>query len=448
MYKYRRILICILILLNSCESPKEESTIEKQFNELYEKGLFNGSIIVKDSDDLIFSKGYGYANFELQIPFGTSTTMDTGSITKTLRAYAMLMLAKSRQIDLNSPVSNFLSEFPYKAITINHLLYQTSGLVSDDYVFDRAPKGLPLTNDIFLEFLIADHPDLEFTCGSQFQYNGFNHIILATLIEKISGLPYDQFIKEKIADPLEMKDWFLRPVRLDNWPKERTLGYKLNHKKRELFDSEDWEGFYGNCNLFFSAEDLVKWSESFYSKTVISDDKLSNALTMKSDLSNLNLLHWYNLGFQNEYHFTGDWKGFYAMVYFNTKRKRSIVYLTNTDMPYWLRPELVRKINDFIDNGRISDWEYPKPVEVNIEDISGTYMLENNQLLGLQNNDNELKIQIDKNSFSLFKLDSHIYYAPGIDLWLWFSKDDNQNLIIHCSSIYYLKKGKKITTNN
>lgn len=427
----------------SCKRNADATNLNQQIQQLHDKGLFNGAIIITEGNDVILSKGFGYANFEAQIPFETNTSMDTGSITKNFTALAMMLLVDSKEIDLDTPVSSFIQEFPYNNITILHLLEQTSGIVSDDYVFERVQQGVSITNNTFLDFLVKDIPPLEFTPGSQFMYNGFNHRLLALLIEIISKDSYENFIRVNIAEPIDLKNWFLRPASLKDLPSDRALGYSKTVDTLLAYDSEDFEGFYGDCNLFFSAEDLSKWSNSFLVNSLYPNGKLNEILSTKSRLSEFNILHWYKLTNQEKYHFTGDWKGFYAMVYFDLGKKRSIVYLTNTNIPDWLRPALVRNINYFLDNGRSPDWDYPKALELTNREIIGDYQLKKEQKIHIFEDESSLKINTNNKTVSLFKLSSNIYYAPGVDLWIWFTKDHKKSLKIYSSSVYELNEGVK-----
>lgn len=442
------IYFLVFLISISCQRNTTTISLEQQIQKLHEKGLFNGAIMVADGNSIVLSRGFGYANYELKVPFETNTSMDTGSITKTFTAFAIMILADSKEIDLNTPVYSFIQEFPYKSITIRHLLEQTSGIVSDDYVFERAQKGVPITNTTFLDFLVQDAPRLEFLPGSQFMYNGINHRLLAILIEIISEDSYEDFIRRNIAEPLGLKNWFLRPARLRDFPSNRAFGYSNTTDSLQAFGSDDFEAFYGDCNLFFSTEDLFKWSRSFIASSLYPADKLNQALGTKNALSEFNILHWYKLADQREYHFTGDWKGFYAMVYHDLEKNRSIVYLTNTNMPHWLRPALVRHINQFLNNGENPDWDNPLPLKLTNREIVGNYQLENEQIANVTEIDGLLKLNMNGKTVGLFKLDSNFYYAPGIDLWVWFTQEDNKNLIIHCSSIHELFKGTKTAANN
>lgn len=437
------IYFIIVLFAVSCQRNADTINLNQQLQQLHDKGLFNGAIIVTEGDDIVLSKGFGYANFEAQIPFETNTSMDTGSITKNFTALAMMLLADSKEIDLDTPVSSFIHQFPYSSITIRHLLEQTSGIVSDTYVFERVQPGVPITNHTFLDFLVKDVPPLEFTPGSQFSYNGFNYRLLAILIETISEDSYKDFIRVNIAEPLNLENWFLRPTRMKDLPSNRALGYSKTADSLVVSDSEDFEGFYGDCNLFFSAEDLSKWSKSFITSALYPNGQLNEGLSTKTESSEFNILHWYKLTNQEKYHFTGDWKGFYAMVYFDIHKKRSIVYLNNTNMPHWLRPALVRNINHFLDNGRFPDWDYPKALALTNQEVTGDYQLKKEQQIQIIEEEGSLKINTNHKTVGLFKLKSNLYYAPAMDLWVWFAKDDKKRLKIYTSSIYELNEGVK-----
>jgi hypothetical protein len=131
------------------------------------------------------------------------------------------------------------------------------------------------------------------------------------------------------------------------------------------------------------------------------------------------------------------------MVYYDLDKKRSIVYLTNTNLPHWLRPALVRNVNHFLDQGRLPDWDYPKVLALTNDDITGEYQIESQPSIHIIEEEGSLKINTDNKTVRLFKLKSNIYYSPGLDLWVWFSGGHKSGLKIHCSSIYELYEGVK-----
>ena len=377
------------------------------------------------------------------VPFETSTTMDAGSMAKTFTALSILMLEEENRLSLNDPVVDHITSFPYDEIKIKHLIGQTSGLVPEDFVFHQAEEGKVLTNDFFLQKLADSVPSLSFEPGSRVQYNGINHILLALIIENLSGASFDEFIRYHIAEPLEMNEWFLRPARLSDWSKDRTKGYKKIGDSLTISDSEDFEGFYGDCNLFFSAEDLLKWSQSFYSHTLIDKDQLNELLQSKDSISHFNALHWYALEDTNQFHFTGHWKGFYTMVYFDVNRKRSIIYLSNTSMDYWLRPQLVTTLVNILDDSD-EPLTKPNPVEPSIEYLNAKYHVERLGIIVLSKIGDHLKISIGSNSYHLYEVEEKYFYVPATDLWIWFTNTSEQGLMINCTNIYGSQIGRPL----
>jgi CubicO group peptidase (beta-lactamase class C family) len=222
MKKIQDIVILLSVIAGACNQQNGISQIDSLMNQLYEQGDFNGAVIISENNEQVYSKGFGYADFEKQIPFKTSTTMDAGSITKTFTALSIQMLEQENLLSLNDPVVDHISSFPYNDIKIKHLVNHTSGLVTEDFVLARSKPGIVLNNAFFLEALETSIPPLNFEPGSQFQYNGINYMLLAMIIENTSGNRFDEYIRGKIAEPLEINDWFLRPARLSDWTRDRT----------------------------------------------------------------------------------------------------------------------------------------------------------------------------------------------------------------------------------
>ncbi|WP_422858233.1 serine hydrolase domain-containing protein [Flagellimonas sp. S174] len=445
MKKLSPYLFFLLILfLSGCAQRDYASQIEELMDELYREGNFNGAVLVSDNNELVYSKGFGFANFEKSIPFETNTTLDAGSMTKTFTALSIHILEHENALSINDLVVDHIGSFPYNEITIEHLLSHTSGLVAEDFVFSQAEEGKVIDNAFFLKVITDSVPSLSSKPGSQFQYNGINYILLAMIIESVSGTSYDKFIKAKIAGPLQMKDWFLRPARLKDWPKDRTKGYKMVNDSMQVSDSEDFEGFYGDCNVFFSATDLLKWSQSFYKSTIIDKTQLNALLEKNNGLSGLNALHWYALEDKNQFHFTGHWKGFYSMVYSDTQRKRSIVYVSNTSIEYWLRPQLITQLVNIL-NDTPEQLTRPNPIVPSKKYINAaSYDVEKLGVIKLTEQDGQFRLAIGSNSFNMYEVEENYFYVPSIDLWIWFTDVSEEGLTINCTDIYGIKKGKPL----
>jgi len=162
-----------------------------------------------DTDSILYEMGYGLKNIKNAEHIDPFTTYHLYSVTKTFTALAVLQLAQAGKIELNKPVSFYLSVLPYnKQITIHQLLSHTSGI----------PNPLPLkwihladehqefNRDQFFEQVFTHHPKLDFEPGSNFKYSNLGYVILGKLIEKVSGKLYEDFVSKNILEKSGIKE--------------------------------------------------------------------------------------------------------------------------------------------------------------------------------------------------------------------------------------------------
>jgi CubicO group peptidase (beta-lactamase class C family) len=164
------------------------------------------SIAVVRGNDVIVSKGYGYADLAAKVPATADTIYDIASVTKLITAVAIMKLAQAGKLDLDADLASLLPEFPdaeqAKKITVQHLLSHTSGLA--DYVVAHTEYwlagGKPVDAAYVLDFL-AGRP-LEFEPGNQWSYSSTGFYLLGMIVERASGKPYGQYVRDEIAIPL------------------------------------------------------------------------------------------------------------------------------------------------------------------------------------------------------------------------------------------------------
>lgn len=168
---------------------------------------FMGSVLIARGNQVIFSKGYGFANLEWEVPNSAVTKFRLGSITKQFTAASMLLLEERGKLDLNDPVKKYMPDAPaaWDKITIFNLLTHTSGIPNftgfPDY---RKLEPFPAT----AEELVARFRDkpLDFEPGTKWSYSNSGYVLLTYLLEKITGASYEKFVRENIFAPLGMKD--------------------------------------------------------------------------------------------------------------------------------------------------------------------------------------------------------------------------------------------------
>jgi CubicO group peptidase (beta-lactamase class C family) len=259
--------------------------IDELMAQYHKNSQFNGTVLVVEGGKIIYKKGFGFANAEWEIPNTPDTRFRIGSITKQFTATLILQLVEQGKIKLDGKLTDYLTDYRKETgdrVTIHHLLNHTSGIPSY--------TGLPgffqeVSRDPYsVADFVKKHAsgDLEFEPGSKFVYNNSGYFLLGAIIEKVTGKPYDQVLKENILDPLGMKDTGYD--RHDAIIKKRASGYQRNPKGVVNAPYLDMSLPYAAGSLYSTVEDLYIWDQALYTDKLISAK--SKELMYKPGLQN------------------------------------------------------------------------------------------------------------------------------------------------------------------
>jgi len=441
--KLPTIFILLLFTLfcreSASQAPSCSSLIDQLLSDLYQKHFFNGAVVIGQKGKIIFRKGYGYANFQDSIPFTPYTRSDGGSNAKTLTAASILLLAEEGKLKLNDPVQAYLPNYPYRnTIVWNLITHSVGGLPDYDYFFEKAPDTAIVTTSLNLDILNKNKPDLNYSPGTNFYYDNVGFDLAALVVEKVTGESYFQFLKKRIFNPLKMDASFVRPARLADWKQSRTIGYRYQNDSLRLFDIADREGFYGGCNIWFTANDLYHWGESFYHNSILSDDlikKITSPVLINGMPSYVRLGAWYAGKTKSAFYYWGNVAGFYSWVYWDRNGQFTIAFMTNTAMPQWVRPLFTSALIDIMEGNEYLPIKEPQ-VDLldrnNLKQIVGTYNI--NKLgsveISIRNSKAILKLN-DGMEYQMHMVDGKTFYIPGFDPWISFSslkEDKFQNI--------------------
>jgi len=279
------IIATVLLFAASLASAQDHFTkIDTLLKQYYDYGLFNGSVLVSDRGK-IYEKGFGMANREWDIPNAPDTKFRLGSITKQFTATLILQLVEQGKIKLDGHITDYLPDYRKDTgdrVTIHQLLTHTSGIPS---YTERPDYPTEISRNTFLP---ADFVkkyasgDLEFEPGTKFSYDNGGYFILGAIVEKITGKPYEQVLKERIFDPLGMSDTGYD--HLETILPKRATGYGKNPTGFVNSSYVDMSVPYAAGSLYSTARDLYKWDRSLYTDKVLS--QASRDLMFKPNLSN------------------------------------------------------------------------------------------------------------------------------------------------------------------
>src|SRR6058998_2877497 len=165
------------------------------------------SVAVVKGNETIVTKGYGFADLELDVPTPPQATYEIGSITKQFTAAAILLLAEQGKLSLADEMTKFLPDYPMQGnhVTIRQLLNHTSGI--KEFTELRGYRDFQMLKRPREELVkVFSGRPFEFKPGEEQIYNNSAFFLLGLIIEQVSGKPYAQFIQEQLFDSVGMKD--------------------------------------------------------------------------------------------------------------------------------------------------------------------------------------------------------------------------------------------------
>ena len=282
---YAVTLLAILALQTSAFAQDKAAKIDQMIS-LYQKyGQFNGSALVADNGKVIYKKGVGLANMEWNIPNAPDTKFRLGSITKQFTATLILQLVEQGKIKLDGKLIDYLPDYRKDTgakVTIHNLLSHTSGIPSYTSLpgFFQDVSRNPFKVDDFIKKYASG--DLEFEPGTKFVYDNSGYFLLGAIIEKVTGKPYEQVLKENIFDPLGMKN-----SGYDHWGtiiSQRATGYSRSARGFQTAPYLDMSIPYAAGSLYSTVEDLYLWDQALYGEKILSAK--SKELIFKPNLNN------------------------------------------------------------------------------------------------------------------------------------------------------------------
>lgn len=291
-WQTRALVVCamILVALQSAAVarkvvPTKAAKIDKVMTLANKYRLFNGTVLVAENGKVIYRKGLGRANMEWNIPNTPETKFRLGSITKQFTATLTLQLVEQGKIKLEGKISDYLPDYRKdigEKVTVHQLLNHTSGIPSYTGMpgFFQDVSRDPYTVNDFVKKYTSN--DLEFEPGSRFSYNNSGYFLLGAIIEKVTGKTYEEVLKEKIFDPVGMRN-----TGYDHHSdiiEKRATGYQKSADSYMNAPYLDMSIPYAAGSMYSTVDDLYLWDQALYTDLVLSAH--SKELMFKPNLEN------------------------------------------------------------------------------------------------------------------------------------------------------------------
>ncbi len=273
----RRIAIAVL-LVGVCLAQDNSARMEQVVQSYVANKQFMGSVLVAQDGKVVFSKGYGFANLEWDVPNSPTAKFRLGSVTKQFTAACILLLEERGKLKIDDPVKKYMPDAPaaWDKVTIFNLLTHTSGIPSFTGFPDYASTEAIATTPEKLVARFRDKP-LEFQPGEKWNYSNSGYVLLGYLIEKISGQSYSQFVQDNIFTPLGMKDsgYDSNSAIIAH----RAAGYAPSDKGLINAGYIDMSIPLSAGALYSTTEDLLRWEQGLFGGQLLSVASLQKMTT-------------------------------------------------------------------------------------------------------------------------------------------------------------------------
>lgn len=234
--------------------------------------------VIQDGE-LIYARGYGMANLDLDVPISPASVFHVASVSKQFCAVAVALLAEEGKLSLDDDVRAYVPELPDfgQTITIRHFLNHTSGMRDQYGLFRLAgwrEDDVQLNDDV-IDFALR-HRRLNFPPGSEYAYCNTSYTLLALIVSRVSGQSFREFVQTRLLDPLGMTSSHFHDDhseivkgRASAYAPREEGGFKVNDSNVDAV---------GAICLYTTVEDLAKWVRNYRQHTV-AGEALDQAMT-------------------------------------------------------------------------------------------------------------------------------------------------------------------------
>ncbi|NIM48484.1 MAG: serine hydrolase [Gemmatimonadales bacterium] len=230
-------------------------------------------IAVLHEGNIAYARGWGMANIETGVPFSPDTPSDAASLTKQFTATAILMLYEQELFTLETPIRSLLPELPdaWADVTVHHLLTHQSGIPNYTDITGDDPAAIDgLTNQAALDLVLAN-PALDFPAGTSTSYSNTGYLLLAMLVERLSGASFGEYLRTNIFDPLGMSSTFVNDGSTPH-PPNAARPYDAENRLYEYTLHT-----YGAGGIYTTLNDYAKWDRALYTADLLPQSTLELA---------------------------------------------------------------------------------------------------------------------------------------------------------------------------
>eukprot|EP01080_Neovahlkampfia_damariscottae_P001405 gene1405-12025_t len=260
--------------------------VDKLFEQYNKEGSAGCTVSVIKDGKFVYQNAFGLADIRNNFKNQKDSKFLIGSTTKQFTALSIGILEMEGKLKTTDPVAKYIPELKFKNITILNIIQHTSGL--RDYLNLLLLKGkaplFDLSRDEAFE-LIVNQQTLAFRTGTKWDYSNSGYVLMEYIIERVSKLPFNQFVKKNVLDPLNMKDTILSNNMNQIVPKG-SYGYTVNPDGSLSYAPLVSNAILGAGGIQMTHADFLKYDRNFYDNKLSGGARLIDLITTVGQFAN------------------------------------------------------------------------------------------------------------------------------------------------------------------
>lgn len=264
------------------QAPTEAGALQTIADAVIRQSGFEGVVMITQNGEVLAQSAVGSTNREPNAPVTPDTRFCVASVSKQFAATAIMLLQEQGLLSTSDTIDAYFPDFVYGgSITIQNLLSMRSGLFTGDGIVPNsgeAPSMVPEEYGFSYDNTMEENRQaalawlfeqpLNFEPGTRYEYSNSNYFLLAQIVEQVAGMPYEDFVRQRIFEPLGMsRSGFIHEL----WHEDDVA-------LPPAADSENFEApiasgvLQGAADLVTTAGDIDKWLTALRQKTLLSEE--------------------------------------------------------------------------------------------------------------------------------------------------------------------------------
>jgi CubicO group peptidase (beta-lactamase class C family) len=326
------LLVFCIVLAGCASAPSRDASVDALMKHYDGEGPGASLLVIRNGVPLM-RRGYGFADLEHRVAASPQTDYRLASVSKQFTATAILLLAQDGKLSLDDRARRWLPSLPAAAgaITLRQLLSHQGGLIDYEDIM-AADTRVPLRDKDVLA-LLAKTDHLYFAPGTSYRYSNGGYAMLALIVERASGMPFQDFLRQRIFLPLGMTSTLAYVTEGPPVP-HRAFGYSAESGQWIRTDQSMTSSVLGDGGIYSSIDDLARWDAALYDNRLLSDASRKAAFTPWTATDDPTVEYGYGWRITGEtlWH-SGETIGFRNVIVRYPKRHLTVVLLTNRNDP-------------------------------------------------------------------------------------------------------------------